>query len=275
MGLTLDPAAEPPAGQPWIPRPCPPLELHGDEAEGYLLNVEATEPSLFLLVRSGEEAGDAEPSDTPPQVCAISASFHEAARWVDGGATVERLPLPAGWAEVIARYARAHLKAAAAGQPLPEPAPPAPPPTAQTAPVELPDPASLSFEDDFTRYLGAQVPAALKRAAMAKLFAEPCFNRMDGLDVYIEDYNLVPNLPAEERDLLAHAQAALNPAGMAANETPPAEVQSLAIESPAPAASTHLPAEPPSLPEAAPPVAIPSAEAAGEAVPPAGTHSQT
>jgi len=110
MGLTLEPAADSPAGQAWVPRSCPPLQLHGDEAEGYLLNVEATEPSLFLLVRSGEESGDAAPPDAPPQVTAVSVSFNEAARWVDGGAAVERLSLPAGWAEIIAGYARAHLK---------------------------------------------------------------------------------------------------------------------------------------------------------------------
>jgi uncharacterized protein DUF3305 len=107
VGLTLEPPIEPPAT--WVRRDCSPLQLHGDEAEGYLLNVEAAEPSLFLLVRSSEESGDGE-ADAPPQVAAVSASFHEAARWIDGGATVERLPLPTGWAEAIEAYGRAHLK---------------------------------------------------------------------------------------------------------------------------------------------------------------------
>jgi uncharacterized protein DUF3305 len=113
VALTPGADAEAPAGRAWVRRDCPPLQLHGDEAEGYLLNVEAAEPSLFLLVRSGEdngeERGQDEP-DAPPQVAAVSASFHEAARWIDGGAGVERLPLPAGWAEAIEAYARAHLK---------------------------------------------------------------------------------------------------------------------------------------------------------------------
>ena len=107
VGLTLEPPIEPLAS--WVRRDCPPLRLHGDEAEGYLLNVEAAEPSLFLLVRGPEES-ESDESDTPPQVVATSASFHEAARWIDGGATVERLPLPTGWAEAIEAYARAHLK---------------------------------------------------------------------------------------------------------------------------------------------------------------------
>jgi uncharacterized protein DUF3306 len=107
----------------------------------------------------------------------------------------------------LSRWSR-RKRAAEAGQRLPEPAAP---PSAAPPPAELPDPATLSFADDFSAYLGAQVPAALKRAAMAKLFADPSFNRMDGLDVYIEDYNLVPELSAEERALLAHAREVLNP----------------------------------------------------------------
>lgn len=109
----------------------------------------------------------------------------------------------------VARWSR-RKRAAEAGQPLPEP----PPPLAPSAPPEaaaLPDPATLNFDDDFSAYLGAQVPAALKRAALSKLFADPSFNRMDGLDVYIENYNLVPDLSAEERDLLAHARQLLRP----------------------------------------------------------------
>jgi hypothetical protein len=112
VGLTPSHTADTPAGRNWVPSHCPPLALHGDEAEGYLLNVEAAEPSLFLLVRSIEECGDCAAGDdsAPPRVTAVSVSFYEAARWIDGGASVERLPLPPGWAEAIAGYARAHLK---------------------------------------------------------------------------------------------------------------------------------------------------------------------
>ena len=38
--------------------------------------------------------------------------------------------------------------------------------------------------------------AKLKRAALKKLFHTPHFNTMDGLDVYIEDFNLYEPLPA-------------------------------------------------------------------------------
>lgn len=110
----------------------------------------------------------------------------------------------------LTRWSR-RKRAAEAGQPLPEPTPPAPPAEPAPPPLDLPDPATLSFDDDFTAYLGAQVPAALKRAALARLFADPSFNEMDGLDVYIEDYNLAPALLDEERGLLAHARELLSP----------------------------------------------------------------
>lgn len=102
------------AGADWasadhVLRACPPLELHSDESEGYLQNVLADEPSLFFMLRP-DEAAEAAGEDGPPLVAAVSASFHEAARWLDGGATVERLPLPAGWTEAIERYGRANLK---------------------------------------------------------------------------------------------------------------------------------------------------------------------
>ena len=90
-------------------RACPPLNLHSDEAEGYLQNVLADEPSLFFMLRPDEDA-EAAGEDGAPRVAAISASFQEAARWLDGGASVERLPLPAGWPQAIERYGRANLK---------------------------------------------------------------------------------------------------------------------------------------------------------------------
>jgi uncharacterized protein DUF3306 len=154
----------------------------------------------------------------------------------------------------LTRWSR-RKRAAEAGQPLAEPAPP----PAATTPAELPDPATLGFDDDFTAYLGAQVPAALKRAAMAKLFSDPSFNRMDGLDVYIEDYNLVPDLPAAERDLLAHARELLSPVPTADREAPPpVEKPDIATEPPAPSADgftapadTSFPDDkPPTLPKA-------------------------
>jgi hypothetical protein len=49
--------------------------------------------------------------------------------------------------------------------------------------------ASLTTESDFTPFVARGVDEAVRRAAMKKLFADPHFNVMDGLDTYIDDYN--------------------------------------------------------------------------------------
>jgi hypothetical protein len=65
-------------------------------------------------------------------------------------------------------------------QPTPEPAP-APLPT-------LADVALLNRDSDFSRFVTPGIDEGVKRAAMKKLFTDPHFNVMDGLDTYIDDY---------------------------------------------------------------------------------------
>jgi len=67
--------------------------------------------------------------------------------------------------------------------------PPEPPPTLQ-------DVAQLSPQSDFSRFVRPDVDPQVKHAALRKLFADPHFNRMDGLDVYIDDYHTPNPLPA-------------------------------------------------------------------------------
>jgi hypothetical protein len=86
-------------------------------------------------------------------------------------------------------------------------APEAPPPVAETAPapaVVAPPPApaeplppveSLTIESDFTRFLAPKVDETVKRAALRKLFSDPHFNVMDGLDTYIGDYTQPDPMP--------------------------------------------------------------------------------
>lgn len=67
-------------------------------------------------------------------------------------------------------------------------APPPPPPT-------LEDAAALGPGDDIQRFVAPQVDESVKRAALKKLFADPHFNLMDGLDTYIEDYGKPDPIP--------------------------------------------------------------------------------
>jgi len=82
----------------------------------------------------------------------------------------------------------------AASQPpaAPEPAMPAasPQPPAPLPPVE-----SLTPDSDFAPFMQAGVDGNVKRDALKKLFADPRFNVMDGLDVYIDDYSKPDPLP--------------------------------------------------------------------------------
>ena len=90
--------------------------------------------------------------------------------------------------------------------PVPEAASAAP-----TPPAELPPLESLDFESDYRGFLGARVDEGLKRAALSRLFHAPHFNTMDGLDVYIEDFNVFEPMPASMVAQLAHARDTLSP----------------------------------------------------------------
>ena len=61
------------------------LVLHRDEAEGYYLNCAGTEPKVFILWRmEGEQALPVE----------ATVSADEAARWLDGGHSVDGVAMP-------------------------------------------------------------------------------------------------------------------------------------------------------------------------------------
>jgi hypothetical protein len=71
---------------------------------------------------------------------------------------------------------------------------------ADTAPTTAPAPtladvAALTRESDYTRFVTAGVDEGVKRAAMKKLFTDPHFNVMDGLDTYIDDYGKADPIP--------------------------------------------------------------------------------
>lgn len=65
----------------------------------------------------------------------------------------------------------------------------------QPSPLTLDDVAALAPDADFAPFMNPIVDETVKRAAMKKLFSDPHFNVMDGLDTYIEDFNLSEPIP--------------------------------------------------------------------------------
>ena len=73
----------------------------------------------------------------------------------------------------------------------------------------LPSPDSLTFESDFKAFMHAKVEEGVKRAALKKLFSDPHFNIMDGLDIYIDDYSKDDPIPQAMMASLEHAKTTL------------------------------------------------------------------
>ena len=83
---------------------------------------------------------------------------------------------------------------------VPEPAANAVGPVQQAAAPELPvlsleDVKLLTKDSDFKPFMAQNVGVAVRNAAMKKLFADPQFNVMDGLDIYIDDYSKSDPIP--------------------------------------------------------------------------------
>lgn len=92
----------------------------------------------------------------------------------------EPLPPPEALASPVATPATEQ-------QPVPAPAEPEPP--------TLADAQALTPASDFKPFMGRSVAPEVRNTAMKKLFADPHFNAMDGLDIYIDDYSQPDPLP--------------------------------------------------------------------------------
>lgn len=119
------------------------------------------------------------------------------------------------------KHAAAREMASAA--PAPEPAPVAPAATHAESPAPaqaepLPSVESLSFDDDFTAFMKPEVDPSLRREALKKLFRDPRFNVMDGLDVYIDDYTKSDPIPPSVLAGLAQARYLFDPPKTRINE---------------------------------------------------------
>ena len=71
---------------------------------------------------------------------------------------------------------------------------------------ELPPLDTLTPESDYRAFFHPKVNEDVRRAALKKLFSDPHFNVMDGLDVYIDDYSKSEPIPAAMLAGLRQAQ---------------------------------------------------------------------
>lgn len=60
---------------------------------------------------------------------------------------------------------------------------------------ELPPVDKLTIDSDYRAFFHPKVDEDARRAALKKLFSDPRFNVMDGLDVYIDDYSKTEPIP--------------------------------------------------------------------------------
>ncbi len=67
-------------------------------------------------------------------------------------------------------------------------------PVAQTV-ATMDDVQQLHAESNFANFMSSKVAPEVKNAALKKLFTDPHFNIMDGLDIYIDDYGKPDPLP--------------------------------------------------------------------------------
>jgi len=116
-------------------------------------------------------------------------------------ATLGRSAVPAAPAATRAAPSEAASEHRAAPTETPAAAPPAPPPPT------MEDVARLTQDSDYSRFVGKGVDPGVKNAALHKLFADPHFNVMDGLDIYIDDYNTPDPLPAGMLEKMVQSEA--------------------------------------------------------------------
>lgn len=85
----------------------------------------------------------------------------------------------------------------------------------------LPSVESLSAESDYSPFMAREVDPATRNAAMKKLFTDPHYNVMDGLDIYIDDYGKPDPLPESWIQKMTQSIAL----GLVKPEETPAEAQ--------------------------------------------------
>jgi hypothetical protein len=127
----------------------------------------------------------------------------------------------------LGRWSRVKTEARAA-----EAAPPVPVPAQRGAddePPVLPPVEELTLDSDFSGFFHPKVDEDLRRSALRKLFSDPHFNVMDGLDTYIDDYSKTVPIPAA---MLAGLKQAQNIFAWAAETEEEAQVRRSGVVAP-------------------------------------------
>lgn len=114
-------------------------------------------------------------------------------------------PLPP---EPPAKPAEAPIAAAVATPHVVVPAPSTPDATPAEPPpsLTLEDVARLTPESDYSAFVARGVSPDVRNAAVKKLFTDPHYNVMDGLDIYIDDYSKPSPLSAADMARMVGAQ---------------------------------------------------------------------
>ena len=111
-----------------------------------------------------------------------------------------------GQEQFLARWSR--LKQEAQDQP-PQDTLPAKAVDPKAPPPELPPLDKLTPDSDYRAFFHPKVDEDVRRAALKKLFSDPRFNVMDGLDVYVDDYSKTEPIPPAMLAGLRQAQKIL------------------------------------------------------------------
>ena len=91
----------------------------------------------------------------------------------------------------------------------------------------LDDVARLSADSDYSRFVSKSIDQTVRRAALKKLFSDPHFNVMDGLDIYIDDYNKVSPLTPAMLAGLKHTESLFEAIKKEAEKAEPVPVADL------------------------------------------------
>lgn len=106
----------------------------------------------------------------------------------------------------IGRWSRVKIEAREAEAAPVVPSPAAPPAAEEHEPPELPALDKLTIDSDYRGFFHPKVGEDVRRNALRRLFSDPHFNVMDGLDVYIDDYSKSEPIPAAMLASLKQAQ---------------------------------------------------------------------